>query len=317
MKGLSPESPEARAARGGEGRRRVHLLFGDRAFEVVRRVVIGVYSDGFIHAGNLAYLTLLALFPFFIIMTALAQLFGRSEDGVEALSSFLRVLPHGVAGLLRPAIASVLAARTGPLLWLGAAVGLWTVGSFIETIRDILRRAYGLRASGSFWHGRLGSVAIIIVAVMLVMLAFAAQVALTAAEQFVYRLLPFAQEVAGWIGVSRLVPAVMMFGALYILFYTLTPSRYRFSNAPKWPGALFTSVWWLATTAVLPEVLGWLGNYNRTYGSLAGVIIMLFFFWLVGFGMVIGAHVNAALAESPPARLKEAPEQTEEASWPV
>lgn len=317
MKGLSPESPEARAARGGDARRGVHLLFGQHAYEVVRRVVIGVYSDGFIHAGNLAYLTLLALFPFFIIMTALAQLFGRSDDGAEAVSSFLRVLPHGVAGLLRPAIESVLEARTGPLLWLGAAVGLWTVGSFIETIRDILRRAYGLRASGSFWHGRLGSVAIIIVAVMLVMLAFAAQVALTAAEQFVYRVLPFAQEVAGWIGLSRLVPAVVMFGALYILFYTLTPSRYRFSNAPKWPGALFTSVWWLTTTVVLPQVLAWLGNYNRTYGSLAGVIVMLFFFWLVGFGMVIGAHVNAALAESPPARLKEAPEQTEEASWPV
>ena len=317
MKGLSPESPEARAARDGEPPRGIHLLFGRRAFEVVRRVVIGVYSDGFIHAGNLAYLTLLTLFPFFIIMTALAQLFGRSNDGAEAVSSFLRVLPHGVAGLLRPAIDSVLAARTGPLLWMGAAVGLWTVGSFIETIRDILRRAYGLPASGSFWHGRLGSVVIIIVAVMLVMLAFAAQVALTAAEQFVYRMLPFAQEVAGWIGLSRLVPAAMMFGALYILFYTLTPSRYRFSNCPKWPGALFTSVWWLVTTVVLPEVLSRLGNYNRTYGSLAGVIVMLFFFWLVGFGMVIGAHVNAALAESPSARLKGAPEQTEEASWPV
>ncbi len=318
MKGLSPESPEARAARPGRiGRASARLGVSARAYEVLKRIVVGVYSDGFIHAGNLAYLTLLTLFPFFIIMTALAQLFGRSGDGAEAVSSFLRVLPHGVASLLRPAIDSVLAARTGPLLWLGAVVGFWTVGSFIETIRDILRRAYGMRASGSFWHGRLGSVAIIVVAVMLVMLAFAAQVAMTGAEQFIYRVLPFAQEVAGWIGLSRLVPAAVMFGALYILFYALTPSRYRFSNCPKWPGALFTSVWWLGTTVILPQVLGWLGNYNRTYGSLAGVIIMLFFFWLVGFGMVIGAHVNAALAESPSARLKEAPEETEEASWPV
>jgi membrane protein len=158
---------------------------------------------------------------------------------------------------------------------------------------------------------------IIIVAVMLVMVAFSAQVALTAAEQVVYRLLPFAREIAGWIGLSRLVPGVVMFGALYILFYTLTPSRYRFSNSPKWPGALFTSVWWLTTTALLPVVLSLLGGYNRTYGSLAGVIIMLFFFWLVGLGMVIGAHVNAALAESPSPSLKEAPKETEEASWPV
>lgn len=318
MEDRSPESPEARADRVGTlERASARLGVTQRSFEILRRIVIGVYSDGFIHAGNLAYLTLLALFPFFIIVAALAQLFGRSGDGAEAVNSFLHVLPHGVAGLLRPAISSVLEARTGPLLWLGAIVGLWTVGSYIETIRDILRRAYGTPSSVAFWHSRLSSVAIIIVAVMLVMVAFSAQVALTAAEQFVYQLLPFAQEAAGWIGISRLLPGAVLFGALYILFYTLMPGRYRLADGPKWPGPLFTSAWWLTMTAVLPFALSHLGNYNLTYGSLAGVIIMLFFFYLVGFGMVIGAHVNAALAESPSARLKEAPEQTKEASWPV
>lgn len=286
-------------------------------FTIVKRVVIGVYSDGFIHAGNLAYLTLLALFPFFIIVTALAQLFGRSGDGAEAVAQVLHLMPRGVADLLRPAIDSVLAARTGPLLWLGAAVGLWTVGSFIETIRDILRRAYGTRAGGAFWHYRLGSVAIIVVAVMLMMLAFAVQVALTGAEQFVYRLVPVAREFTGLISLSRLVPAFGVFVALYVLFYTLTPSLYRFSKNPKWPGALFTAGWWLAVTVGLPVVLNALGNYNRTYGSLAGIVIMLFFFWLVGFGLVIGAHLNAALAEPPEQGLKDPAEETEEAAWPV
>ena len=288
-----------------------------RLFTILKRVVIGVYSDGFIHAGNLAYLTLLALFPFFIIVTALAQLFGRSGDGAEAVASILRLMPPGIANLLKPAIESVLAARTGPLLWLGAAVGLWTVGSFIETIRDILRRAYGTRASGAFWHYRLGSVAIIVLAVMLMMLAFAAQVALTGIEQFIDRVLPVTHDFTGWIGLSRLVPTFVVFIALYVLFYTLTPSRYRFSKNPKWPGAAFTAGWWLAVTVILPVVLGRLGNYNRTYGSLAGIVIMLFFFWLIGFGLVIGAHLNAALAESPVNGLKEPAEETEETAWPV
>ena len=288
-----------------------------RLFTIVKRIVVGVYSDGFIHAGNLAYLTLLALFPFFIIVTALAQLFGRSGDGAEAVAQVLRLMPHGVAGLLRPAIVSVLTARTGPLLWLGAIVGFWTVGSFIETIRDILRRAYGTRPSGAFWHYRLGAVAIIVVAVMLMMLAFAAQVMLTGAEQFVYRLLPVAREFTGWISLSRIVPAFAVFIALYVLFYTLTPSVYRFSRNPKWPGALFTALWWLAVTVLLPVILYRLGNYNRTYGSLAGIVIMLFFFWLVGFGLVIGAHLNAALAEPPEQGLKDPAEKTEETAWPV
>ena len=63
------------------------------------------------------------------------------------------------------AIADVLAARTGSLLWLGALVGLWTVGSFVETIRDIFHRAYGIKATAPFWKSRLGSSAVIILSV--------------------------------------------------------------------------------------------------------------------------------------------------------
>ena len=129
--------------------------------------------------------------------------------------------------------------------------------------------------------------------------------------------MPVARELTGWISLSRLLPAFAVFVALYVLFYTLTPSLYRFSKNPKWPGALFTALWWLAVTVVLPVILNRLGNYNRTYGSLAGIVIMLFFFWLVGFGLVIGAHLNAALAESPEQGLKDAAEETEEAAWPV
>src|SRR5687768_2757010 len=112
---------------------------GSRAYEVMKRVVVGVYSDGFIHAGNLAYLALLTLFPFFIVTAALAQLFGRGPDTIATVANFLQTLPPSVAEVLRKPISDVLAARSGSLLWLGALVGLWTVGSFIETIRDILR----------------------------------------------------------------------------------------------------------------------------------------------------------------------------------
>jgi membrane protein len=304
---LSPESPEARGRRGlrqGLDRRLKKVGPGTYAFEVVKRVAVGVYSDGFIHAGNLAYLTILTLCPFFIVAAAVASLFGRTQDGLRTVASFLETLPPSVADLLRQPILDVLAARTGNLLWLGAIVGLWTVGSFIETIRDILRRAYGTQFSQPFWHYRLGSVAIIIGSVALALISFSAQVILTAAEQFVYRLLPWAQGVAGWIGLSRLVPAALMFLALYLLFFSLTPSKYRYGNCRKWPGALFVTVWWIGTTLLLPQMLARLGGYDLTYGSLAGVILALFFFWLIGIGIVVGAHLNAALAETTEPELK-------------
>ncbi len=275
-------------------------------FEVAKRVAVGVYSDGFIHAGNLAYLALLTLFPFFIVAAAVASVFGQNAETQRAVASFLNTLPPDVAGLLAKPIADVLAARTGSLLWLGALVGLWTVGSFIETIRDIFRRAYGTVFSQAFWKYRLGSVAVIIGSVVLALLSFLVQGVLTAAEQIVYRLFPWAEGVAGWIGLSRLIPGVIMFGALYMLFYSVTPSKYRYGRCRKWPGALLTTVWWVSATALLPLILAQLGGYDLTYGGLAGTIVALFFFWIIGLGIVVGAHLNAALADKPDTGVREA-----------
>jgi membrane protein len=304
MQDISPESPEQRAEHGNPhplGRIPPHK----RAWEIVKRTVVGVYSDGFIHAGNLAYLALISLFPFFIVIAALAHALGRGPDTDVAIASFLRTLPHSVRDLVRQPIEDVLAQRTGSLLWLGGLVGLWTTGSFIETIRDILYRAYGIRFSKPFWHYRLLSVALIIGSVLLMLVAFSAQLVLIGVEQFVERLLPVSDELLNWIGWSRLAPGMALFVSLYLVFYSLTPSRYRWSACPKWPGAAFTAVWWVVTTTALPRILAALGGYDRTYGSLAGVIVALFFFWFVGFGLVVGAHLNAALAETPRERVRD------------
>jgi len=280
---------------------------GSYAYEVLKRAGTGVYADGFIHAGNLAYLALMTVFPFFIVAAAVLAVFGQNHETRQAVESFLHVLPPNVGEILRKPISDVLAARTGSLLWLGALVGLWTVGSFVETIREIFRRAYGTKSSQALWRARLGLSLGIVASVLLALVSFLVQGILTAAEQFIYNLLPFAQDVAGWIGISRAIPGLVMFGALWMLFYFVTPSKYRYSDSRIWPGALFTAVWWIGMTAGLPLVLSNLGGYDLTYGSLAGVVVMLLFFYLIGLGLVFGAHLNAALAEPPENGLEGAP----------
>ena len=273
-------------------------------WEVVKRIGIGVYNDGFIHAGNLAYLSILALFPFFILAAAIAQLLGRGEDGAKTVATILSELPADVALTLREPIQEVLTARTGPLLWFGALVGLWTAASFVETIRDILRRAYGVKYCAPFWEYRLGSLAFIMVAVVLLMLAFAASVALSSVQAAIESWFPLSQEVIGTVEVYRIIPAGALFLTFYALFFVLTPSRYRRPGCRKWPGALLITAWWLITVELLPNVIGWIGGYSMTYGSLAGVMIALLFFFVIGLGVVMGAELNAALADSGAAALK-------------
>lgn len=302
MQDQSPQSPEARrqeAARHGRFRSEVEYHLGARTFEVAKRVVVGVYTDGFVHAGNLAYLTLVALFPFFIVAAALAQIVGHTEDGVGAVNAFLSSIPKNVAEALRQPIYDMLSARTGNLLWFGAAVGLWTVGSLIETIRDIVRRAYGTQSTKPFWHYRLGSMGIIIVCVFSIMFAFSLQVMIAAADEFIHRVLPFADQALSLVAATKLIPTGIIFVALLYLFVAVTPSRYKGSAFPKWPGAAMTTLWWYVTGLLLPIFLSKLSNYNLTYGGLAGAMITLIFFFIIGLGVVIGAELNAALAEFP------------------
>ena len=310
MRDTSPQSPEARRKRLASMR----AAFGteveeklkprETVWEITKRVAIGVYNDGFIHAGNLAYLAILALFPFFILAAAVAQLLGRGEDGARTVATILSELPPNVAETLRAPIEEVLTARTGPLLWLGALVGLWTAGSFVETIRDILRRAYGVKYCAPFWEYRLGSLAFIMVAVILLMFAFAASVALRSVQAAIEKLFPLADNVIGTVEVFRVIPAAGLFVTFYALFYFLTPSRYRKRGCRKWPGVLLITGWWLITVELLPNILDWIGGYSMTYGSLAGVMIVLLFFFVIGLGVVMGAELNAALADSGAAALK-------------
>jgi membrane protein len=310
MRDVSPQSPEARRKRLASMRAAFGTEVEEKlkprltAWEVVKRVAVGVYNDGFIHAGNLAYLSILALFPFIILAAAVAHLLGQSQDAQLTVVNILHRLPPDVAATLKAPINEVLTARTGPLLWFGAIVGLWTAASYVETIRDILRRAFGVKYSAPFWEYRLGSILLILGAVLLLMTAFAASVALSSIHHIIVEWFPFAQGVATNLGVYRLVPAATLFFTFYVLFFALTPARYRKHQCRKWPGALFITIWWLATVEVLPAALGLIGGYSLTYGSLAGVMIALLFFFMVGLGVVIGAELNAALAESGAAALK-------------
>nr|WP_232468947.1 YihY/virulence factor BrkB family protein [Croceicoccus marinus] len=275
---------------------------GTRAFEIAKRIWTGVYQDGFIHAGNLAYLAILSLFPFFILGAAIFQLLGEADERTAAINAFLVAVPRVVADVIEPVARDVVSARTGWLLWVGAIFGLWTVGSLVETIRDILHRAYGTRPSASFLKYRLLSAGIIIGAVLLLMTSLTAQFAISAAQEVIAAWFPEADAWVGTLALSRFIPGLGLLGSLYLLFYALTPSAYRKREYPKWPGALLVTGWWVLVTVALPSVLRSLFSYDLTYGSLAGVMIALFFFWLVGLGLVVGAELNAALAETPEER---------------
>ena len=319
MEELSPLSPEARrrARRRGDSERNrfARLRVDQQGLEVAKRVAVGVYSDGFMLAGNFAYMAMLALFAFCIVAASITGAFGRTGQGLALLQSFFATVPPSVAEALRGPVESAMTARSGPVLWFSALVGLWTVGSLIETIRSMLHRAYGTSGHLPFWQYRIRGILVIVGAVLLAMVAFSANVLVTGVEKFVASFLPGADTAGLFLAFGRLLPFLVLFASLYTLFRIITPRDYRGPDCPKWPGAMLVAAWWVLSTQLLPVFLSRMANYDLTYGSLAGAMVALIFFWLVGFGMVIGAHLNAALANEDGMRQRAAgPELQEEAA---
>ena len=296
-------TPEARRRAALRWRRqpgkRLPRAAGTNGFAVLRRVVTGTWDDGFIHAGNFAYMSIIALFPFFIVLAAVFSLLGEQSQMDRSIAIVLTALPPRVVDVLAPVAQAAASARQGWLLWVGGVLGLWTSTSLIETLRDILHRAYGISQAARFWRHRLISSGVIFAAVLLLLLSLSSQVLISVVQQVIETLFPRLNSFDFQIGASQLVSAATLYGSIYTLFALLTPSAYQARRYPKWPGATFVTAWWLGAALVLPRVLRNFISYDLTYGSLAGVMISLFFFWLVGLGMVAGAELNAALAVSP------------------
>ncbi|APG63268.1 hypothetical protein LPB140_11270 [Sphingorhabdus lutea] len=294
-------SPEARADVQHEGYASESAWFhklgvSRQAKEVMKRTAIGLYNEGFIHAGNFAYLALLAIFAFFISATAIAGSFGQSEIGQSLVEYVILTVPPRVGETLREPIFSAMHARSGGLLWLSALVGLWTTTSLIETIRDILHRAYGTEWHRPFWQYRLSSILVVILSVILSMLAFGANVFAVAVSKFIDEYLPDVSGLTSYISFAQLIPFIILFITIYMIFRYLSPLKYSSKIYPKWPGAALVSCWWVGCTTLMPYIFASIFNYDLTYGSLGGVMIVLIFFYVIGFGIVAGAHLNAALA---------------------
>ena len=268
---LSPEARRKAALRhmAGFGEQvRGAVGPGTRFFEIFKRVVVGTYNDGFIHAGNLAYMAVLAIFPFFITGAAMFSLIGEESERAASINAILYALPPVVGDVIGPVARNVIEQRSGWLLWAGGLVGLWTVGSLIETIRDMLRRAYGTEATAAFWKYRLFSTGIIIVAVVLLLVSLIAQVLIGAAQEVIEIYFPQLNDILSALSLSRLIPAVGLFGSLYLLFYTLTPHTYRSSRYPKWPGALLVAGWWIFQVDSREEAIEWISK--APFGGVPG-----------------------------------------------
>ena len=205
---------------------------------------------------------------------------------------------------LAPAVTALAVVGIAPLLY-----AAWKSLHYFNLTKRAQERFVGLDnyaytlTDPVFWQA-VGRTALLFIIAVPIEIAFGLTILMTSVHHFVVAQLPFSDGVGRTLGVYRIVPALTLFGTFYVIFLALTPKRYRIIECRKWPGAFVVTVWWLLTVELLPWAIGLFGGYELTYGSLAGVMVVLIFFFVIGLGVVAGAELNAALAEVKPTALK-------------
>lgn len=260
-----------------------------------RAIALFFKNDALSAAGNMAFLTMLSLFPFIIFLVALSGFLGQTERGLEGIAYFLSIIPPEVAEVINGPIQGIVKNTGGEILTGSILFAIWTAAAGVESARNVLLKAYGREYARAMWIRRLESLGVVVFGGIAVIAAMSTLVLGPPLIKAFTSLFP--NVVADginelWRYMSLLVSPTLLLMGLYSVYLSLTPRKVK--KASRLPGTVLCLVMLLATAKGLSVYLKYAGNYDVTYGSLAGVVIMQLFCFLVSLGFVLGAELNAA-----------------------
>jgi membrane protein len=261
-------------------------------------------DDGWAIASHIALSALMSLFPFLIVVTALAGFFGTKELADEVARILLEAWPTQVATPISVEIHNVLTTARGDVLTIGVALAIYFASSGIESLRIGLNRAYNLSEPRSWWLLRLESIAYVLVAaVALLVLAFMivlAPLIFTTVVRFAPALEPL-WPLLNFVRFS--VTAIVLVAALFIAHKWLPSGSRRLSVIL--PGMIATMLLWLVAGEVFGRYLAdFAYTYVSYYAGLASAMIALVFLYLIASIFIYGAELNTVIIELREKRAK-------------
>ena len=265
------------------------------------RVTIDAYykflaDDGWAIASHIALSALMALFPFLILVTALAGfLFGSTQLADEVASIVLQMWPTEVASPIAGEIRRVLLGARSDLLTIGVALAIYFASSGIESLRIGLNRAYGVSESRSWWILRLESIGyVLIAAVGLLVLSFLVVLAPLIFASAV-RYVPLLEPLWFMFNFMRIaVASIVLIVALVIVHKWLPAGQRQLLTIT--PGIVVTLLLWLIAGELFGDYLARFAyTYVTYYAGLASAMIALVFLYVIATIFIFGGELNAAI----------------------
>lgn len=252
-------------------------------------------------AAEMAYNAMLALFPAILAFLAAIGLFQPLQATIYKLASEVgKVAPDDVRSLVRGFIDELSTSHNLNLFSASFVGALWAFSGVINTAMAALDRIHNIpiTLARPFWKAKLVSLSLSLAAIWLLInasfLVFISDLIVeTVAKES-------GNLESGLLAIWRRVtwPAALGIVALaFGLVYRFGPS-YRDQEMPIMPGAILAAIFWAILSSLFREYVLHFGNYNRTYGAVGAVIVLMFWLYLSSLVMLVGAQLNVTVGEA-------------------
>jgi membrane protein len=242
-------------------------------------------------AAGVAFYAFLAIFPALIAIVSIYGLFADPSTIANQLNSLTAALPDEAAQIITDQVTTLSSRRQtlGISLLLAVLIALWSASAGISNLLTAINVAYDEEEKRGFVKKRLMSLGLTLAAIvfMVIILALVAVLPPLLKAVFGTGALRWVLQILGW-----LVMVILVAIGLAIL-YRLGPDR----DAPrmKWVsvGAVVATFVWLVASIGFSIYTSTFGNYAKTYGVFAGIVVLLFWLWLTMYAILLGAEINA------------------------
>jgi membrane protein len=263
--------------------------------DVLRRLMKDFGGDNLsLMAAGIAFYALLSFTPGFTALVALYGLIFDASQVQAQVASLEGMIPEEARAVIAGQLNAIVQASSSKLsagLVLSLALALWSANSGTGALIQALNVVYGEEEKRSLL--RYYATALALTAALL--LFGIVSLVLVAVLPAVLGLLPLGDYGRTLVDWSRW-PLLMVFSSTALaIIYRYAPSR----TEPRWswasPGAAAATVLWLAGSALFSVYVADFATYNRTYGSLGAVVVLLLWLWLSALSMLLGGELNAEL----------------------
>ncbi len=248
-------------------------------------------------AAALTYYSVLAIFPGLLVVVSLLGLVGKSATQ-PLLTNFLDVAPSNVKQIIEPELTKLQGAHTsaGFAAILGIVLALWSASAYIAAFMRASNVIYDVPEGRPFWKTTPTRVGVtLLIVVMLVASALIVVVSGGLASHVGQVLGIGSTAVTVWNIAKWPVLLIIVILMISILYWVAPNAKRQRGFQLISPGGVIAVVVWLIASALFAFYVANFSHYNKTYGSIAGVIIMLIWLWISNLAILFGAEFNAEL----------------------